>query len=184
MSNSAVKSSPALAGKTPVAIILAVSALAVAFLFWLIYFKDGVPRAADQTSVLPPLNASLNALSALSIIGGIVSIKSGQHRRHGAFMLAAFGFSATFLLCYIVYYWLHGNTEFQSQGPVRIAYFSILMSHIALSVVALPMVLTTFFFALTKQFDRHPKLARWTYPVWLYVSVTGVLVFLLVKYVG
>ncbi|MEM6531875.1 MAG: DUF420 domain-containing protein [Myxococcota bacterium] len=165
----------------PVSIILAVSAVAVAFLFWLIYFKEGLQRGSGGYTFLPAVNATLNGLSALCVATGIVFIRQRRMQAHGMAMLAAFGFSAAFLLCYITYYWLHGNTVFTGQGLIRPIYFTILISHIGLSIVALPMVLTTFYFSLTKQFERHKPLARWTYPIWLYVSVTGVVVFFLVK---
>ncbi|MEO0814684.1 MAG: DUF420 domain-containing protein [Myxococcota bacterium] len=164
----------------PVFAILAVSAAAVAFLFWIIYFKPGTARA-EGNSVLPAVNATLNAASALCVAIGTVLIRRKQHQAHATAMVAAFAFSAAFLVCYIVYYWLHGNTVFTGQGWIRPVYFSILISHILLSIVALPMVLTTFYFSVTKQFSRHRPIARWTYPLWLYVSVTGVVVFFLVK---
>ncbi|MEO1173553.1 MAG: DUF420 domain-containing protein [Myxococcota bacterium] len=165
----------------PVIGILAVSAAAIAFLFWLIYFKDGLQRGTGEFTFLPAVNASLNAASAVCVASGVVLIRQRKMQAHGIAMLAAFLFSAAFLVCYIAYYWLHGNTVFTGQGIIRPIYFAILISHIGLSIVALPLVLTTFYFALTKQFDRHRPLARWTYPIWLYVSVTGVVVFFLVK---
>ncbi len=167
-------------GRGPILAILAVSALAVAFLFWIIYFKQGTPRAEGE-SVLPAVNATLNAASALCVTIGIVLIKRRNPTGHSVAMVSAFLFSAAFLVCYITYYWLHGNTVFQGQGVVRPIYFTILISHILLSIVALPMVLTTFFFSLTRTFERHKRIARHTYPLWLYVSVTGVVIFFLVK---
>ena len=173
---SATRPSPA-----PVVAILAVSAAAVAFLFWIIYFKEGVARSADARSVLPAVNASLNAASATCIALGIAFIRRRQVQPHTALMIAAFLFSAAFLVCYITYYWLHGNTVFTGQGWIRPVYFAVLISHILLSIVALPMVLTTFYFSMTQQFSRHRRLARWTFPIWLYVSGTGVVVFFLVR---
>ncbi|MEM6731640.1 MAG: DUF420 domain-containing protein [Myxococcota bacterium] len=170
-----------LEGRGPIATILAVSAVAIAFLFWLIYFKGGAPRGSGGYTFLPALNATLNALSAISVTVGLVFVRRRQHQAHGVAMMSAFAFSTAFLLCYITYYWLHGNTVFTGQGIIRPIYFAILISHILLSVVALPMILTTFFFSLTKQYSRHTRLARFTYPIWLYVSVTGVVVFFLVK---
>jgi putative membrane protein len=96
-------------------------------------------------------------------------------------MVAAFASSSLFLVSYVVYHALHGDTPFRGTGWIRPVYFFILISHIVLSVVVLPMVFTTFFFSLTRQFRRHRRIARWTLPLWLYVSVTGVLVFALLK---
>jgi putative membrane protein len=96
-------------------------------------------------------------------------------------MLAALGFSVLFLVGYITHHALHGDTKFVGEGPIRGTYLVILASHVLLSVVALPMVLTTFFFSLSGQLERHRRLARFTLPIWLYVSVTGVVVFVMLK---
>ena len=96
-------------------------------------------------------------------------------------MLLAFAFSSLFLISYIVNDALHGDTIFPGYGAVRTLYLSILASHIILSVVALPMVLTTFFFSLTGRFTMHRRIARFTFPIWLYVSITGVVVFVFLK---
>jgi putative membrane protein len=96
-------------------------------------------------------------------------------------MLSAFGFSSLFLVSYIVNHALHGDTRFPGHGTIRTVYLSILASHIFLSVVALPLVLITFFFSLTGRFPTHKRIARFTFPIWLYVSVTGVIVFALLQ---
>ena len=96
-------------------------------------------------------------------------------------MITAFVFSSLFLITYIINHALHGDTLYQGQGPLRTVYFSILISHIVLCTVALPMVLITFFFSLTGRFPQHKKIARFTLPIWLYVSVTGVLVFAILR---
>ena len=97
------------------------------------------------------------------------------------FMIAAVTFSSLFLVSYITHHYLHGDTPFPGMGLIRPVYFTILITHVTLSVVVLPMIFTTFFFALTKQFMFHKKIARITFPIWLYVSITGVVVFLLLK---
>ncbi len=99
-------------------------------------------------------------------------------------MTAAVGVAGTFLVSYIVYHHFHGDTRFGGHGLVRPIYFFVLISHIVMSMVALPLVLTTLFFAATEQFERHKKLARYTFPVWLYVSVTGVAVYFFLKFLG
>lgn len=164
----------------PVLAILAVSAAAVAFLFWIIYFKPGTPRT-EAESILPAVNATLNGASALCVTIGIVLVKRRNYRGHSLAMMSAFAFSAAFLVCYIVYYWLHGNTVFEGQGLIRPIYFFILVSHILLSIVALPLVLTTFYFSVSGAFARHKRIARVTFPIWLYVSVTGVVIFFMVQ---
>ena len=156
------------------------SAVAVAFLFWLLYLRHGSGDAASL-SFLPAVNAGLNATTTLFLVRGWFAIKAGNRPLHAFCQKTAFVFSSVFLVCYIIYHSVHGDTHFQGQGLFRPVYFGILISHIVLSIAALPMVLATFFFALTSRFETHRKLARWTFPIWLYVSITGVLVFAFLK---
>jgi len=157
--------------------ILAVSALAAAFLFWLVYAHHAPEAYAMRLRFLPVLNGLFNGLSAIALITGFLLIKRKRIAAHRAAMLTAFGFSTLFLISYIANHWLHGDMLFPGpHNAVWMTYIVILISHITLSVVALPMVLITFFLALTRRFAAHRKLARWTYPIWLYVSVTGVIV--------
>ena len=156
------------------------SAVALAFLFWLLYLRHG-GGSTSTLSFLPAVNAALNATTTIFLVRGWFAIKSGNRALHAFCQKSAFVFSAVFLVCYIVYHSVHGDSHFQGQGWLRPVYFFILISHILLSMAALPMVLATFFFALTARFETHRKLARWTFPIWLYVSVTGVLVFAFLK---
>jgi len=157
---------------------LTVSAAAIGFLFWLVYGASHGPRT-DALSWLPGLNALFNSLSALCLGVGVSHIRAGRRETHRRFMLAALLCSALFLVSYIVHHALHGDTRFLGQGAIRPVYFSILISHVLLSIVVLPLVLTTAFLALTERFPFHRKVARWTFPLWMYVSVTGVAVYLL-----
>jgi putative membrane protein len=161
--------------------IAAASAAAIGFLLWLLYVHDPAPALAEQWAFLPQLNALLNGLSAIALCVGFYFIKQGDWRAHRASMLMAFACSSLFLISYIVNHALRGDTLFPGTGTARAVYLSILASHIVLSIVALPMVLATFFFALSDRLDRHRRLARVTFPVWLYVSVTGVVVFVFLK---
>jgi putative membrane protein len=157
--------------------IIAVSALAAAFLFWLVYAHQAPDAYAMRLRFLPVLNGLFNGLSAIALVVGFSFIKRKRIAAHRASMLTAFGFSTLFLISYITNHWLHGDMVFPGpHNAVWMTYIVILISHITLSVVALPMVLITFFLALTRRFATHRKLARWTYPIWLYVSVTGVVV--------
>jgi putative membrane protein len=167
--------------RSAVASILALSALAVLFLLWLLYLHPAPPQFARRYVFLPELNAFLNGLSALALSMGLYFIKHQNRKAHRASMLSAFGFSSLFLVSYIVNHALHGDTPFPGHGAIRTAYLSILASHILLSIVALPLVLTTFFFSLTGRFPMHKRIARFTFPLWLYVSVTGVVVFALLQ---
>jgi putative membrane protein len=157
------------------------SAAAVAFLLWLLYFHHPPPAFARQWIFLPQLNALLNGLSAVALCVGLYFIKRKKWRAHRVSMLLAFGFSSLFLVSYIVNHALHGDTLFPGVGTARMVYLSILASHVLCSIIALPMVLTTLYFALTRQFKAHRRLARITFPIWLYVSVTGVVVFVFLK---
>jgi putative membrane protein len=112
---------------------------------------------------------------------GLYFIKHRNKGAHRTSMLLAFAFSSAFLVSYIANHALHGDTIFPGRGQVRTLYLSVLASHVTLSIVALPMVLTTFFFSLTGRFSMHRKIARFTFPIWLYVSVTGVVVFVFLK---
>lgn len=126
---------------------------------------------------LPVVNAVLNAISAVLLTTGYVLIRQAQTEHHRLCMLLAFGTSALFLSSYVVYHLNVGSVAFTGNGPIRTVYFSILITHIILAVLVLPMALMTLARALQGRFDAHRRLARWTLPIWLYVSVTGVVVY-------
>lgn len=164
--------------------IIAVSVVAILFLFWLIYFKAPSEQTLAFVGMLPAVNATLNALSASCLVAGLVYIKKKKIHIHKRFMLGAFVFSALFLISYVVYHNFHGDTPFTGTGAIRPVYFFILISHIVLSIFALPLALTTLFFSWQENFDKHRRIAKITLPLWLYVSVTGVVVFFMLKYLG
>jgi putative membrane protein len=126
---------------------------------------------------LPAIDATLNAASALLLGLGFFFIRRKNIKAHKACMLSAFTTSALFFACYLTYHYYHGVTHFSGQGTVRTFYFALLGSHTFLAVVIVPLVLVTLYRAWRKRFDRHKRLARWTFPIWLYVSVTGVAVY-------
>ncbi len=160
-----------------IAAILAVSAIATAFLLWLLYVHHPPAEFAHRLLFLPALNALLNGLSALSLVIGFRFILAGQVTRHRAAMMTAFLFSSIFLVSYIVNHAVHGDTRYPGHSAVRTVYLTLLASHVLFSVVALPLVLVTFFFSLSGRFRLHRNVARYTFPIWLYVSVTGVIVY-------
>jgi putative membrane protein len=125
------------------------------------------------------LNASLNAISAILLTAGFLFIVRGKIRAHRACMLTAFGTSTAFLISYVVYHIRVGNVRFLGQGWIRPVYFTLLISHVFLAIVILPLAIITLTRALREQFDRHRRIARWTLPLWLYVSVTGVIVYVM-----
>ncbi len=153
------------------------SAAAVLFLLWLIYVHPPPPEFSGRLLFLPALNALLNGLSAVALVTGFVFIRRLEISRHRTAMITAFIFSSLFLVSYVTNHALHGDMIFPGHGAVRTVYLGILISHIFLSVVVLPMILITFFFSLSGRFPQHKKIARFTFPIWLYVSVTGVVVY-------
>jgi uncharacterized membrane protein YozB (DUF420 family) len=128
---------------------------------------------------LPLVNATLNAIATLLLIVGYLCIRRGRIRAHRAAMIAAFTVSALFLACYLVYHAHVGSRPFPGRGPVRGVYFTILISHIILAAAIPPLAGLTLWRALRGRFDRHVPIARWTLPLWLYVSVTGIVVYLM-----
>jgi putative membrane protein len=167
--------------RTPPAMVLtivAVSAVASLFLAWLVYYHQPTDVAGTKLAFLPALNATLNGLCTIFLLVGFNFILKRKITAHRNSMFAAFMVSSVFLVSYIVNHALHGDMRFLSIGHgLRVAYFTLLISHIGLSVVALPMILITFFLSLSGRFPAHKRLARWTFPIWLYVSVTGVVVY-------
>jgi len=130
-------------------------------------------------SDLPAVNATLNAISAVLLTAGYILIRRGRPDLHKRCMLAALTTSALFLTSYLIYHAYTGSRPFQGQGVVRFVYFAILITHVVLAATVLPLALTTAARGLTAQYDRHVRIARWTLPIWLYVSVTGVVVYLM-----
>ncbi len=159
--------------------ILLVSAAATAFLLWLLYVHHAPDSFHERLRFLPELNAILNGLSAVALTLGFVFIRRREIVRHRASMLTAFAFSSVFLVSYIANHAIHGDTRYPVHNATRTVYLTLLGSHVVLSIVALPIVLITFFLSLSGRFAQHKRLARWTFPLWLYVSVTGVVVYLM-----
>jgi uncharacterized membrane protein YozB (DUF420 family) len=125
------------------------------------------------------LNATLNGTSAVLLIGGFTMIRQRKIQAHRAFMIAAFICSTAFLISYVVYHIRVGNVLFQGQGWIRPVYFTLLISHVLLAVAILPLAIITLSRALREKFDKHRQIARWTLPLWLYVSVTGVIIYVM-----
>jgi putative membrane protein len=130
-------------------------------------------------SQLPALNAILNGTAAILILTGIYLVKTGRQRAHRAVMISAVVASSLFLISYLTYHAHIGSKHFPGQGLARTVYFSILLTHTVLAAIVVPMVLVTLTRGLKGRFDRHRPIARWTYPVWLYVSVTGVVIYVM-----
>lgn len=134
---------------------------------------------ASSYAIFPVINATLNGTSAVLLLVGRNFIKHGRMAAHRAVMIAALTTSSVFLVSYLYYHWHVGSVHFPGQGWVRPVYFTILISHTILAAVIVPMVIITLSRALRERFDRHRVIARWTFPLWLYVSITGVVIYLM-----
>jgi putative membrane protein len=142
----------------------------------------GMPKIKGyNTSFLPPIYASVNALTAVLLVVAFIAIRQGKRKLHERLMKTCIGLSASFLVMYVAYHLTSESTSFGGQGGVRYFYFFILITHILLSIGVIPFVLFTFVRALAGNFERHRKLARITFPIWLYVAVTGVIVYLMIS---
>jgi putative membrane protein len=128
---------------------------------------------------LPALNAALNGIAAVFLVAGYICIRRRAWRAHRACMLGALTTSALFLVSYVTYHYHAGSRPFPGEGAIRILYFAILITHVILAAVILPMALITAARGLAARYDRHVRIARWTLPLWLYVSVTGVVIYLM-----
>jgi len=164
-----------------IGLILLISMGAFLFLIWLIYFRETAETTAAWVGHLPTLNALLNSISTVLIIAGFVAIKQKKFISHMKLMLTAFITSSLFLISYLIYHHYVGHTPFPGEGWIRPFYFSILISHIILSAFVVPLVLTSFYFAYAGKFSTHRKVSKWTFPVWLYVSVTGVMIYFILN---
>ena len=170
-----------ISAKKAISLIIGLSAVAVLFLFWLIYYKEGAEAPYPWIKNLSAVNAGLNSLSTLFLLLAFREIKRRDFQKHMRFNLAAFVTSSLFLVSYVVYHHYVGDTKFMGEGFIRPIYFFILITHIVLSIFVVPLVLASFYFSLSGKFKTHKKVSRWTFPVWLYVSITGVVVFLMLK---
>jgi putative membrane protein len=167
--------------KLGVRVVMGVSVAALALLVFVIYGHGHAEAAPAWVGYLPAVNAALNATSAVFLVLGGLAIRRRALPSHAKHMLRALFSSALFLVSYLVYHWAHGDSKFQGHGAIRPVYFVILISHVLLSAVVLPLIFTSFFMSLSGRFPAHKKVSRYTFPLWLYVSVTGVLVFALLR---
>jgi putative membrane protein len=149
--------------------------LAVALLF-------GMPKVKGyDLTFLPPVYATINGITAILLISALIAIRNGKRRLHERLMKSCIALSAVFLILYILYHLTSESTSFGGMGAIRYVYFFILISHILLSVGVIPLVLFTFVRALSGDFQKHKALARVTFPIWLYVAITGVIVYLMIS---
>jgi putative membrane protein len=141
----------------------------------------GVKVPGYDLSFLPPIYASINGVTAVLLVAAVIAIKNGNRKLHERFMKTCILLSILFLVMYVLYHMTSDSTPFGGEGAIRYVYFSILISHILLSVIIIPMVLFTYVRAWSGDFERHRALAKFTFPLWLYVAVTGVVVYLMIS---
>lgn len=153
--------------------------LVVALLFGVNLRKLGYD--VKPLSFLPPIYASINGLTAIVLVVAVMAIKNGKRSLHENLMKFAIALSVLFLGMYVAYHMTSDSTKFGGEGAIKYIYYFILITHISLSVIIIPLVLVTFVRALSQRFDQHKKIARITFPIWLYVAVTGVIVYLMIS---
>lgn len=135
----------------------------------------------EPLSFLPPIYATTNGITAIVLIAAVIAIKKGNRKLHERLMTTAIALSVAFLVMYVAYHMTSDSTKFGGEGAIRTVYFLILITHIFLSIVIIPLVLITYVRALANKFDKHKKIAKITFPIWLYVAVTGVIVYLMIS---
>ena len=145
-----------------------------------ILFNIKIPNV-ERLSFLPPIYASINALTAILLITAVIQIKKGNRLAHERIMKTSIILSIVFLVMYVIYHMTSDSTTFGGEGFIRYVYFFILITHILLSIIIIPIVLITYVRGITKQFEKHKKIARITFPLWLYVAVSGVIVYLMIS---
>jgi putative membrane protein len=179
--------------KLPIILVSIVIPIAVAVLFTIKLKDFGIQ--VEPLSFLPPIYASINAITAILLVMAVMAIKKGNRKRHEKLMTTAIACSVIFLVMYVAYHMTADATKFgdtnhdgilnfderTNAGVLRFVYFFILITHILLSIIIIPMVLFTYVRALAERFDKHKKLAKITFPIWLYVAVTGVVVYLMIS---
>ncbi|WP_294963534.1 DUF420 domain-containing protein [uncultured Flavobacterium sp.] len=137
--------------------------------------------AVEPLSFLPPIYATTNGITAIVLVWAVLAIKKGNQKLHERLMTFAIALSVAFLVMYVAYHMTSDSTKYGGEGAMRYVYFFILITHILLSIAIIPLVLITYVRALAKRFDRHRKIAKITFPLWLYVAVTGVIVYLMIS---
>ena len=159
----------------------AVCAVVYGLVMWLM--RSGDPSRAEGLDLrfLSAVNAALNGSAAVAIVGGVLAIRAKRVQLHRAFMLSAFASSSLFLFSYVAYHYLYGDSKYPGTGGLRTVYLLLLLTHVLLSLFVIPLALTALYFAFGKRFERHKRVVRFAVPIWLYVSVTGVLIFFMLS---
>lgn len=179
--NTVNQNSPAASSDKKYLVLIAILSVAIPVVVAMLFFMPKEGSKSVDVSFLPTLHAILNSMTAIALVIGYFNIKRGNIKVHRAAMVTAFGLSAIFLVSYVTYHFLGERTIYGGDGLLKLFYYFVLLTHIVLAVVIVPLVLLSVYFAITEQFVRHRRISRWTFPIWLYVAVTGVLVYLLIS---
>jgi putative membrane protein len=163
-------------------IIIGILSVVIPVVVAILMFIPQTGKLGDlNVSFLPHLNAVLNSATALALILGFIFIRNGKKQYHITAMITAFVLSSVFLVSYVIYHYQAPSTRFLGEGFIRGVYFFILLTHIILAAVVVPFVLLSIYFGISKQYQKHRKIVKWTFPIWLYVAVTGVIVYLMIS---
>ena len=161
-------------------IIISILIPVVVAILFTVKLKD-LGYNVEPLSFLPRIYATINGITAVVLVAGVLAIKNGKKQLHKQLMTTAIGLSLAFLVMYIAYHMTTDSTKFGGEGTIRNVYFIILITHILLSIAVIPLVMITYVRALAEKFDKHKKIAKITFPIWLYVAVTGVIVYLMIS---
>jgi putative membrane protein len=163
-------------------LLIALLSVAVPLLVSFLLFVPQTGKLGEvDVTFLPKLHALLNSLTAIALMLGFTFIKKGNIRYHRFAMVTAIVLSAFFLISYVTYHYQAPPTRFGGEGTIRGVYYFVLLTHIVLAAIIVPLVLLSVYFAISEQFDRHRRIARWTLPIWLYVAITGVVVYFMIS---
>lgn len=161
--------------------LIAILSVAIPMVVAVLFFMPKSGNSSVDVSYLPAFHAILNSMTAVALVIGFYFVKQGNSKAHRAAMLVAFGLSSIFLVSYVTYHFLGQRTSYGGEGILVYIYYFILLTHIVLAVVIVPLVLLSVYFGITNQLKRHRLISNWTFPIWLYVAVTGVLVYLMIS---
>ncbi|GHA73221.1 DUF420 domain-containing protein [Pontibacter akesuensis] len=161
--------------------LIAILSVAIPVVVAVLFFMPKANNPGVDVSYLPTLHAILNSLTAVALVIGYYNVKRGNVMVHRGAMLAAFSLSAIFLVSYVTYHFLGQRTIYGGEGVLKYIYYFVLLTHIVLAVVIVPLVLLSVYYGISSQLARHRRISRWTFPIWLYVAVTGVLVYLMIS---
>ncbi|MFD1186097.1 DUF420 domain-containing protein [Pontibacter rugosus] len=161
--------------------VIAVLSVAIPVVVAVLFFMPKANTPGIDVSYLPAFHAILNSLTAVALVIGYFNVKRGNVKAHRAAMLAAFSLSAIFLVSYVTYHFLGQRTIYGGDGVLKYIYYFVLLTHIVLAVVIVPLVLLSVYYGITNQLVRHRRISRWTFPIWFYVAVTGVVVYFMIS---